>query len=886
MQQPLYASRREDVLVEYGVREDVGLSHEEAQRRLLEEGGNDIPRRHHLFGLRSLLRQVKNPLVVILLVALAATVYLNEHLDAWVIFAALVINISIGILQELRASKAFSLLLSSQEHSVLVLRDGARTLVPSAQIVRGDIVVVEAGSVVPADGYLLVASDLSVSEAHLTGEATPVEKQTGVLAPNLPLYERSNMLYMGSTVLSGTGRMVVTAVGKNAEVGAIAESLNEYRSGETPVEQGIERLARFIAFVVLGVVAALFVIGVIRDLPLSEVLLLAIALAVSAVPEGLPAAVTAILAIGMEKILHEKGLVKNLLAAETLGSTTVILSDKTGTLTEASMRVVGIVSDVRAHAPTSVSALTPGEERTLSYALYTSDASVLSGGEALHGRPVERAVASFALDAGLFERLTIELETRLDFLKFSSEHRFAAAIGVKGGEQFLCATGAPEFLLDAAAFMRAGDSAVPFTPEARAAFGERIAEEARGGRRLIGVLSRSFQHDRIDRTNPGHALAGGVFEGLIVLDDPVRQDVPRAVAEMKRAGVRVVMVTGDAPQTAEAIAVAAGIAEEGERAVMGDTLDSIGDRELADLLMSRSIFARVLPAQKKRLVEVLTARGEVVAMTGDGVNDAPALKAAAIGIAVGSGTAVAREVADLVLLGDSFAILVAAVREGRRIMDNLKKTVTHLVATNFHEVFLVLFAIAASLPLPLLPIQILWINILQGGLLNFAFAFEPAERDVMSRSPRSKTLRNVLTREVAELIVVAGLITGIFSVALYVWLVAQGLPIEQVRSILFVMISLDALFFSLSLKRLHAPVWTAPLFNNRFLLGALALAACGVLLTFSVPMLREILGLVPLSAFDFAVLTGVALVNLFTIEFSKRIAFRRLKTTSGTLRPV
>lgn len=886
MQQALYASRREDVLVECGVHEDTGLSHDEAARRLAEEGGNEIARRHHLFGLRSMLRQVKNPLVAILLVALGATIYLNEHLDAWVIFAALIINIAIGILQELRASKAFSLLLSSQEHAVLVLRNGVRELVPSAHVVRGDIVFVEAGNVVSADGYLLASSDLSVSEAHLTGEATPVEKQTGVLAHNLPLYERTNMLYMGSTVLSGTGRMVVSAVGKHAEVGAIAESLNEYRSGETPVEQGIERLARFIAFVVLGVVAALVFIGILRDLPLSEILLLAIALAVSAVPEGLPAAVTAILAIGMEKILHEKGLVRNLLAAETLGSTTIILSDKTGTLTEAKMRVVNIVTEAGVYTPTTVTALTSDEERLLSFALYTSDASVLSGGAALHGRPVERAVASFALDAGLFERVTTELEARLDFLKFSSEHRFAALVGVLGGEQFLAATGAPELLLARATFVRAGGVVVPLSEQARQAFVQRIGEEARGGRRLIGVLSRPCEHTRLDRGNPAEALTGGIFEGLIVLDDPVRQDVPSAVAEIKRAGVRVVMVTGDAPQTAEAIAVAAGIADENDRAVMGDTLDALSDDELGELLMSRSIFARVLPAQKKRLVEVLTARGEVVAMTGDGVNDAPALKAAAIGIAVGSGTAVAREVADLVLLGDSFAILVAAVREGRRIMDNLKKTVTHLVTTNFHEVFLVLFAIAASLPLPLLPIQILWINILQGGLLNFAFAFEPAERDVMRRSPRSRELKTVLTREVSELIVVAGLITGIFSVALYVWLVAQGLPIEQVRSILFVMISLDALFFSLSLKRLHAPVWTAPLFNNRFLLGALALAVCGVLLTFSIPTLREVLGLVPLAPFDFAVLTGVAVVNLFTIEFAKRIAFRRSKTTSGTLKPV
>ncbi len=859
------------MLEELGVNEDTGLDSRVVEERRAAKGSSSQMKREHLFGLRSLFTQMKNPLVLILLVAFFATTYLGEHIDAWVILAALVINIGIGFIQEFRASRAFSLLLSSQEQRVLVVRDGKRSLVESNELVAGDVLIIEAGSVIPADAYLLTASDLTVSEAHLTGESSPVEKRTGILQEGIPLYERTNMLYMGSTVLSGHGSAVVVAVGRDAEVGKIAESLAEYRSGETPVEKSIERLARLIAVIVLAVVVALLIIGMLRGLPFTEILLLAIALAVSAVPEGLPAAVTAILAIGMEKVLKERGLVRNLLAAETLGSTTIILSDKTGTLTEAKMRVIAIIAGTERSGGGSL--WSPEERSVLLSSLYTSDASVLSEDGHIHGRPVERAVASAALDAGIFEAAALRHTERVDFLKFSSDRRFAAAVYSSPHGFELFASGAPELLITHATQMRQANAVVHLSEALRTELFSRLAEEAQLGRRLIGVLSNTRSEQKLERTTPEQALSGGIFEGFIVLDDPVRKDVPQAIREIREAGVRVVMVTGDTADTAEAIAQATGIASPGEEAVRGDTIDALSDEALAELLRTRSVFARILPSQKQRLVEVLSSRGEVVAMTGDGVNDAPALKAAAIGIAVGSGTAVAREVADLVLLDDSFSIIVAAVREGRRIMDNLKKTVTHLVATNFHEVFLVLFAIAASLPLPLLPIQILWINILQGGLLNFAFAFEPAERDVMRRNPRSPELKSVLTPQLVRLIVVAGLITGVFSVALFVWLVGAGVPIEQVRSILFVMISLDALFFSLSLKRLHAPVWTAPLFNNRFLLLSLGLAVAGVALTFTVAPLRSVLGLVPLAPFDWAVLSGVAIVNLITIELSKRVAF-------------
>jgi len=867
-----FTKGREELLGELEVSEDKGLSQEMVRARLQEYGSNTLKKNDRAFGLHIFFKQFFNPLVVILIAAFAATVYLAEYINAAVILAALLINVIIGFVQEFRASRAFAALLASQEHTVLALRDGAKQLIKTSALVPGDIIFIEAGGVVPADAYVLTASDISVSEAHLTGESSPVEKHTGVLPAETPIYERKNTLFMGSTVLSGTGTAVVLKTGNAAEVGAIAESLADYRSGGTPVQKSIERLARFIALAVTVVIVLLLLFGALRGMPFGETLLLSIALAVSAVPEGLPAAVTVILAIGMEKILRERGLVRNLLAAETLGSTTIILTDKTGTLTEAKMRIVGIVSDsIEAVEPT---ALTPTQRTILLHALSASDAVVLGGEkEQIHGRPVEKAIASFALDAGVFETAATDVKRRVDFMKFSSERRFAAAVYERDAAYELYATGAPETLLSyARSFLKDG-SVHPLTDAARRGFEERFALFSRGGKRLIGVLRVPDFPKQIERTHSESALSGGVFEGFLVLDDPVRADVPQAIRQVREAGVRVVMVTGDTPETASAIAADAGITAGYEPAIAGFRIENMEDDALAELLMTHNVFARVLPHQKKRLVSVLAARGEVVAMTGDGVNDAPALKAAALGIAVGSGTEVAREVSDIVLLDDSFSILVATIREGRRIMDNLKKTITHLVATNFHEVFLIMFAVIAGLPLPLLPLQILWVNILEGGLLTFAFAFEPAEPDVMKRNPRGRALRAVLTQEVKRLIVIAGTITGVFSVALFGWLLSQHVPIEEIRTIMFVVLSLDALFFALSLKRLQSPVWTAPLLNNRFLILSLALSVLGTVLTLTIPFLRNLLDLLPLTAFDFLVLFGVALVNIATIEFAKKVAF-------------
>lgn len=876
-----HAKEKAAVLKEFAVDEAYGLADEEVEKRRAAHGRNELEREERAFWVESLFGQLRSPLVIILFVAFVGTMYLGEPVDAIVIAVALAMNVVISFIQEYRANRAFATLVASQEREVHVLRAGVRISVPSHAVVPGDIMFLASGDVVSADGYLLSSSDLSVSEAHLTGESLPVHKKRGVLSEAAPLFERTNMVFMGSAVVSGDGRILVVATGNDTEVGDIATGLALAQKGETPIEKSIKGLARFLSVLITIVIVMLVAVGALRGIPVGEIVLLAIALAVSVVPEGLPAAVTAILAIGMERILKERGLVRNLLAAETLGSTSIILTDKTGTLTEGRLALADVVAgEERGFLGVQLS---KAQVAVLQDAVRVSDAYLRHAGTekpTVAGRPIERAILSAALERNVFPDVFREVGKRIDRLSFSSERRFSLALypgsTTEPDVSVAYALGAPELLLAEATQVREAGEVLALTKAKREALTHTIDALAREGKRVIAVAYREVSEAQLPHAGKASALlSGSVFSGIITFADPVRADVPGAIAEVQRAGVRVVMVTGDTPATAYSLAVESGIAKEGEQPVTGRMVEAMDDAALYTAIMTHHVFARILPKDKQRLVSVLQAKGETVAMTGDGVNDAPALKTATIGVAVGSGSEVAREASDLVLLGDSFSIIVAAIREGRRIMDNLKKAVVHLVTTSFHEVFLIGTAVLVGLPLPILPVQILWINILEEGFLTFGFAFEPGERGAMQAGPRRADARTVLTSPVRRLIMIAGVITGIFSVGVYLFLLSRGVPIEEIRTIVFVMLGLDALMFAVSLKQLHQPFWRGPLFNNTYLLFALLFSITGIVATLEVPFIRDLLGLVPPNPFDLAVLFCVALVNILTIEGAKYFTVER-----------
>ncbi len=866
-----------------------GLNEDEVLVRQKRDGKNVLQDQKRESFVGKVARQFRSPLVFILFVAGIATVLLAEYIDSTVIFIALLINVVIGLFQEERASRAFTKLNESQEYYSVVIRGGVKKKVLSKELVQGDIVEIEGGKYVSADLRILLEKDLSLNEAALTGEWVAVSKDTKELLQGVPLAEKRNMVWRGTLVAEGYGVGIVVATGDKTEIGKISRELGTIEKHATPLQQNIRSIARFLSYIVIGSVITIFLLGILRGETIGEMLLVTIAIAVATVPSGLPAAVTIVLALGMEKILERGGLVRNLLAAETLGATTIILTDKTGTLTEAKMKLSSIFVSDTLNRKRKLLGWTDDERKVLAMAVMASDAFVEEKKEeenipsklVVHGRPIERAVVLAGLEVGISQNVISKEMPRLDYLQFESKRRYGGSLHKfpeKKSNRFYI-TGSPEMLLEKATYIYLDGKQKKLTDAVRAQFTKIQQKYSKKGERFIAVTYKDVKWDTIpnleDDKLDEELIKGMVFVGFLSFNDPVRADVPDAIKEVKHAGARVLMVTGDNPQTALNIAIAVGIAEKKSEVKTGKDIEKCNDEELYQLIKENKVFARTLPSQKLRIARILKNKDEIVAMTGDGVNDAPALRSADIGIAVGSGTEVAKEASDIILLNNSFSIIVSAIEEGRRIIDNLKKIVAYLLSTSFSEIFVIGGALAMGAPLPLLPAQILWANIIEEGLMSFSFAFEKKAPGIMRRDPRESASRNIMTPRLRQLIVIVGVTTGIFLIGLYFFLLSFDLPIEEIRTIMFVALSLDALFFSFSLKSLNRPLWKIDLWSNKFLLMAFSMSVLLLLAAVSLQPLRTLLSLTPLSVLDISFLVGVGLFNLLTIEFAKYFIFER-----------
>ena len=871
-----------------------GLDVEEVNFRREKYGLNEFEKGHKKTILDHIWVQLKSPLVLILIAAGLATFFLGEYVDLLVIAIALLINVVAGVFQESRASQAFEALMKGQEKHATVIRDGVKKMIPVKEIVVGDMVVIEPGSYVPADIRIVEGNDVSVNEAALTGEWIAVPKDVAVVAETARITDRFNMLWMGTLITTGTGKGIVVAIGNETQLGMIAEDL----VGEEeliPLQVSIKRLAKYLSILVILVVILIFVGGIWRGHEMYEMILTAIAIAVAVMPEGLPAAVTVVLALGMETILKKGGLVRNLLAAETLGNTTVILTDKTGTLTRAEMRVADVYTEkaIPDHGMTAKQGLRDSfvkndKKDILTMALMTADAYVEGAEDALgewtvRGNPVERAVVLASLESGLRKEELLELQPQLDTMPFESMKRISASLHRIGGprskKRRVYMTGAPEIFLENAVFIYSGGVKKKIPQYVRKALFDIQDQESAAGMRMIGVgyvdvAWNVFPHD-VKGESIKKLVKDMVFCGLISLHDPIRKEVPEAIKIAGEAGTNVIMMTGDNPVTALKIAQTAGIAREHEIAYTGADIEQMSDKELYIALDTSHVFARVLPKQKLRISRLLKAKGEVVAMTGDGINDAPALRNADIGIALGSGTEVAKEAADLILLNDSFSIIIDAIKEGRRIRDNLKKIITYLIATSFSELLIVGVSIALGTPLPILASQILWINIIEEGFMNFAFAFEPPEPDVMKRDPRDDSMQRLITPNIIKLIAVIAVTTGVLLVSIYFYLLHVEMPIEQIRTIIFIALSIDSIFFTFSVKNIHLPIWEIDLFNNKYLIFAFLGSVFALFLSLQLPMLRNMLSLQVLSLKGLALMLLLGVINLVIIESAKYFVFKK-----------
>ncbi|MCK5286006.1 MAG: HAD-IC family P-type ATPase [Candidatus Pacebacteria bacterium] len=813
--------------------------------------------------IKKIIIHIKNPFNFILLLAGATALGLGLVLDATVVFLAVIINLIVGIIQEEKADKAFEKLNTAQHKKATVIRGSKQRIIPVEDLVVGDLVVLSAGAYVPADIRLVKSKNLLVNEAVLTGEWIGVIKKSKALEDkDLPLTSQINMLWMGTSISAGYGKGIVVSTGKETELGEISKSLADYEK-ITPMKKKMDKLVRSLAILVLVAIVLIFILGISKGEPYVEMFLMSIAIAIAVIPEGLPVATTAVLAVGMKEILKKGGLVKNLLASETLGNVSVILTDKTGTITEAKMKLVDVIT------------LTKKKDdnlEALRMAVLGSDAFVELGEEGeviVQGRPLEKAIVSAGLEVGISQKELKSENKRIDLLLFSSKNGYAASLNESNtSKNRIYINGRPEIILEKSQYIFENGEKRKITKKDRQYFSEILEEKTNSGMRVTAQAYKEVNLEKISNED----LEGLVFTALLAFNDPVRVGVKESLKTTKELGVRTIMLTGDNEGTARKIAEEVGIIKVGGKVLRGEDIEELNDLELEKVLEGVSVFARMSPNQKLRISKILKENGEIIAMTGDGINDAPALRNANVGIAVESGTEVAKESADLILLDNSFSVIVFAVEEGRRIIDNLKKIVAYLLSTSFSEVFIIGGSLILGLPLPVLASQILWINIVEEGFMNFAFVFEPKEH--YKKTVKDKLYNSeILTPRLKNMVIMIAVITGTFLIAFYYFLSKLDLPLAEVRTIMFVALSIDSLLFAISLKSLHKPIWKIDILSNKFLILAWTLSFLMILAGIYAPFLQLILQTVSLNSFDFGIILLLGIFNLLLIEGAKYFFF-------------
>ncbi len=842
-----------------------GLDAAEVAARKTQYGRNALPEKKGDGWTAILARQLLSPLILILICAAGASAYLAEWVDAGVIMAAVVLNTIVGFVQEYKANKSLERLRSLIQPRALVLREGTEVDIDARDVVPGDILILHTGDRVTADARLVEVVELQVNEATLTGESVPEQKQVDPLDQETALGDRTNMVYAGTSVVAGRGRAVVVGTGKETELGRIATLVEKTPEAVTPLQQQLKQMARWIAGLMLFLVVVLFVVGVLTGRSALEMFSVSVALAVAAIPEGLAVSVTIILAIGMQRILKRKSLVRKLVAAETLGSVSVICTDKTGTITEGQMRVTHFVTANESHAIEALPESSSTIESMLMVMALCNDAILSSDGEA-RGTPTERALLDAYVGLRKDRESLLTLHPRVAEVPFDSAKKFMMTVHrwEEGSRSLL--KGASSSVLPRCSQMELGGETVKLTQDRLAGLEAQELTLTRQGIRLIALAQK-------DQSSPQGTVTASdqvdfVFLGFVGLHDPLRASVGEQIEAATKAGVRTIMITGDHPETARAIGAQAGLMAGPDSVVTGAELDAWSDEEFASRVNLITIYARVEPRHKIRIVNAWQARGEVVAMTGDGVNDAPALKAADIGIAVGSGTEVAKQSSDMVILDNNLGTITAAIEEGRVIFDNIRKTTVYLLADSFTEIVLISGSIFMGLPIPLLPAQILWINLVADSLPNVGLTLEPGEKDVMSLPPRPRR-EPVLNQEMLTIIFVIGIITDVVLFILYLWLLKTGENIETIRSIMFAAVGIDSLLYIFAVKSFRRTIFRINPFSNPWLLAGVGIGFGLMALALIHPFFQSVFEIVPLTLSAWGLLLFIGMMKLVAIELTK-----------------
>ncbi|WP_277058076.1 cation-translocating P-type ATPase [Trichlorobacter lovleyi] len=856
---------------------ETGLSSLEAQNRLTQYGLNKLADEEKISRLQILLHQFKSPLIYILLIAALVTLLLKEYIDSGVILAVVLLNAVIGYLQEFKAEESVRALKNLLVAKARVIRDGHEQEIPGTDLVPGDIVLLASGNRVPADLRLLHDIELRIDEAMLTGESLPADKTTAVLTETgLPPADQTNMAFMGTAVVNGRARGVVVATGARTILGTIAGEVRSIGQLKAPIQHKIEQFAHTIGLLVLGAAGLLFMIGLLLGETVKTMFMVAVAAAVATIPEGLPIVVTIAMAVGVARMAKHNAIIRKLPAVETLGSTTVICSDKTGTLTRNEMTVTNLY-DGRQQYQISGTGYEPEGQVLLNGTAVTaasspelallqrigllcneSDVYEEEGRYKVDGDPTEGALITAAMKAGLQPELEKEQYGQLAMIPFESERGYMATLHQAGEQRLILLKGAPEQVLEMCATSPQQLAEITLVATAFAAQGMR-------------VLAFAWKEAAPDQDALGHhdTASGLTFAGLQGMIDPPRPEAIEAIDGCKKAGIRVVMITGDHAVTAQAIGRQLGIIEQDDAVLTGRELEAMDDDALFEKVRSVSVFARVAPDHKLRITRQLIRHGQVVAMTGDGVNDAPALKAAHIGVAMGiTGTDVAKEASDMVLTDDNFASIFSAVREGRIVFDNLRKVTFFLLPTGIASIISIIITMIMGMPIPYLPAQLLWINLVTNGLQDVAMAFEPGEKGILKRPPRNP-LEGIMSRLLIQRTVLVGMVIALGVAWNYTTALQEGNTLENARTVAVTTMVFFQFFQAWNSRSEYDSIFRINPLGNPFLFYSMIAAVLAQLAFIYAPPLQWVFRTVPLTATEWVRVLAVAASVLVVVELDK-----------------
>ena len=855
------------VLKEMDSKEE-GLSRQEAKHRLQEYGENALQEGKKKSALQVFAEQFKDLLVIILLIAAVISMVSGNVESTIVIIAVLIMNAILGTVQHEKAQKSLESLKSMSAPNAKVMRDGQKVEIPAREVVPGDILLLEAGDLTAADGRILNQYSLQVNESSLTGESANVDKEEEAISEEVPLGDRKNMVFSGSLVTYGRAEVVVTETGMKTEMGKIADLMNATKEKRTPLQVSLDAFSSRLAVIIMIICAGVFLLSLYREMPILDSLMFAVALAVAAIPEALSSIVTIVQAMGTQKMAKENAIIKELKAVESLGCVSVICSDKTGTLTQNKMTVQEIYLDGKILKPEELDLRDQLHRYLLYDAILTNDSTIVDGKGI--GDPTEYALLEMAAKVDLSDSDMRQIMNRMEEIPFDSQRKLMSTKYLLHGVPTVLTKGALDVLLERSVSVRTSEGILPMTEEEKEKILRQNQEFSQQGLRVLSFGYKEVgEEDRLTLESEKDFI----FLGLVSMMDPPREESIAAVADAKRAGIRTVMITGDHKITAAAIAKKIGIFQEGDMAVTGLELDQMSDEELDEKITKISVYARVSPENKIRIVDAWQRRGQIAAMTGDGVNDAPALKKADIGVAMGiTGTEVSKDAASMILADDNFATIIKAVANGRNVYRNIKNAIKFLLSGNMAGILAVLYTSLAALPVPFAPVHLLFINLLTDSLPALAIGMEPAERNLLSQPPRDPK-QGILTKDfIRDLLLQGGLIAVCTMIAFHMGLEKGGAAMASTMA--FATLTMARLFHGFNCRS-DKSIFRLGFKRNWYSLGAFVAGVCLLALVLFVPVLERVFSVTPLSGGQIGMIVLLALIPTIIIQITKEILYLR-----------